>query len=324
MTDIAKKLNITLEPFCVRTEEFTEQEIQDLLDHCVDLGAEARECFKGSHESRQEYYGECWDNALTYVGVCGELWTWISNVSYYYNDNLLSRQEALAYLKLKEEDDRLVVVKEGFKLNPPSADTVISMTRGDKQPPYTVTCNHPEVDEDGFITWEGGDMPVEKGTMVHVKYHGGDECICTAGLGSYNPMFKRILGHELALAIVWRHDSGFSDDIVAYKVYTEQPVEPQETISEESGANVLVQEKASHEGLQEVSLSLEEVLKDLESWGNALNDAGWEASSLYEKYFREKQSPTQFNNGKGYYREIIRKYLQSVYSAKEEEISKDL
>ena len=241
MTDIAKKLNITLEPFCVRTGEFTGQEIQDLLDHCVDLGAEARECFKGSHESRQEYREEYGGTLWTYVGVDGDYWTWISDDSSCY-DNTLSRQEALTYLKLKEEGGRLVV---------------------EDCPVSTGLVTSPETDEDGFIIWEGGDMPVEKGTMVHVKYHDGGESICTAGLCCGESGFHSIAG-------VWfaeRWDNiGISGDIVAYKVYTEQPVEPQETISDESGANGLVEEKTPEMSQQSASEISQEIIwsKDLE------------------------------------------------------------
>lgn len=76
-------------------------------------------------------------------------------------------------------------------------------------------------DKDGFIPWNGGEMPVPKGTMVHVKYRDGSEAIVTAGLHSNNYGFKQVEG--IRSATQWSHVH-FAGDIVAYKVYEEAGV----------------------------------------------------------------------------------------------------
>ena len=73
-----------------------------------------------------------------------------------------------------------------------------------------------EVDSEGFIKWNGGEMPVPEGTMVHVKYKDGGESIVTAG-SCDQASFKKIKGFRSASN--WRiTDRNYS--IVAYKLYT--------------------------------------------------------------------------------------------------------
>ena len=62
-----------------------------------------------------------------------------------------------------------------------------------------------------------------------------------------------------------------------------------------------------------LKLSLEEVSKDAEEWGEVLNSCGWEASDIWRRHFGEVTTPRQFNNVKGFVREIIIHYLTEVY-----------
>lgn len=187
MTELAKQLGFTLEPFCVCTEDFTEQEIADLLDRCVDLGAEAEEAYRGLNTcnwfSDKDYvYG-----TFVYTGVDEDLVTWVEDISSCYADNLLPREEALSYLRLTHQDGRLVEIET---LEP--------------------------LLEDGFIPWSGGECPVPKGTMVHVKYLSGEESIVTALLCKEHPEYEQVSGD--CWAVDWDM-SGLGGDIVAYKVY---------------------------------------------------------------------------------------------------------
>lgn len=58
-----------------------------------------------------------------------------------------------------------------------------------------------------WIEWNGGEMPVPKGTKIKVRYVGGQELNCDAGDESAND---------------WR-ENGRTDDIVAYKILEEEP-----------------------------------------------------------------------------------------------------
>lgn len=81
----------------------------------------------------------------------------------------------------------------------------------------TQDTQHPVKDEDGFIIWNGGEMPVPKGTMVHVRYRNGGESIVTAGLSYGEEGYKRVSGS--LTAINW---SGlYLTGITAYKLYEE-------------------------------------------------------------------------------------------------------
>ena len=112
MTQLAKELGIELKPFCVRTEDFTEQEIADLLDRSVDIGAQADEAYVDA-VTRHKFPDKIYDYGyFTYTGVHCDLVTWVEDSLWYYSNNLLSREEALTYLHLEAKDGRLVVIEE--------------------------------------------------------------------------------------------------------------------------------------------------------------------------------------------------------------------
>ncbi len=91
-------------------------------------------------------------------------------------------------------------------------------------------------DKDGFIPWNGGEMPVPKGTMVHVKYRDGDETICSAGIMSWEEGFEGNMDGRSA--VEWNHPHNSIWDIVAYKLHEEVlPEEPQK-ITFPSGATI--------------------------------------------------------------------------------------
>lgn len=103
-----------------------------------------------------------------------------------------------------------------------------------------IKLSYGEPDKDGFIPWRGGECPVPKGTMAHVKYRDGEEAICTVSLLDTDAGFKRI-GEGGRVATNWYILPGFSfdEDIIAYKLYEEEtsPNEPQK-ITFASGATI--------------------------------------------------------------------------------------
>lgn len=95
-----------------------------------------------------------------------------------------------------------------------------------------------QVDDEGFIKWDGGEMPVPKGTVVHVKYREGEESTVTAGLWPHEEGYWEL--EDKNVAARWNHE-GNCQDIVAYKLYKEPrnpPVVPSEPVSMIKGVKV--------------------------------------------------------------------------------------
>ena len=109
-------------------------------------------------------------------------------------------------------------------------------------PEYKVALytNTDKQDNGDWLPWSGGECPVPKGTMAHVKYRDGEEAICTVSLLDTDAGFKRI-GEGGRVATNWYILPGFSfdEDIIAYKLYEEEtsPNEPQK-ITFASGATI--------------------------------------------------------------------------------------
>lgn len=76
-----------------------------------------------------------------------------------------------------------------------------------------------QVDSEGFIKWNGGEMPVPKGTVVHAKYRDGEESIVTAGIWFGEEGYWEL--EDKNVAACWNHE-GNCQDIVAYKLYKEE------------------------------------------------------------------------------------------------------
>ncbi|ELV7528459.1 hypothetical protein QMU90_002322 [Edwardsiella ictaluri] len=77
--------------------------------------------------------------------------------------------------------------------------------------------NMQKLDADGWIEWEGGDMPVERGTLVDVKFRGGYVTLgVSAGIPSHEKGF--ICHSGCWSAHYWSH-IGQPIDIVAYRLH---------------------------------------------------------------------------------------------------------
>jgi hypothetical protein len=92
---------------------------------------------------------------------------------------------------------------------------------------------NPSVDSEGWIQWNGGEMPVEKGTLIDVKYRNKSENIgVIAGIkgcktGSNKGMY----------AFDWRY-TGRSGDIIAYRLHApQQQKTPQQLALEKFGTD---------------------------------------------------------------------------------------
>lgn len=219
--ELAKQLGIELKPFCVRTEDLTPQQAQDLLDRSVGLGAAAEEGFREGGTSEYEYYGGTYyKDAFEFVGVSDDYYTLVEDSSSYYGGNILTFQEMLDYLQLHEEGDRLV---PNESRPAPDLDAMVDASIKGLKAVADGTAKIGWVDEDGFIPWNGGKMPVEAGTMVHVKYKDGEESIVTAGLIEGEGGFIQKRG--LYCAKEWSHNNSGAG-IVAYKVVEDAPVSP--------------------------------------------------------------------------------------------------
>ena len=73
---------------------------------------------------------------------------------------------------------------------------------------------NPVVDSEGWITWNGGEMPVEKGTLIDVKYRCGiiNEHVKAGEITSGGSIPTRF-------AIDFKHDNN-PGDIVAYRIHS--------------------------------------------------------------------------------------------------------
>lgn len=72
----------------------------------------------------------------------------------------------------------------------------------------------------GWIEWKGGDMPVERGTLVDVKYRDGKETVGVfAGIHHLSTDYRRKAGC-IRSAKDWEHYQ-WPSDIVAYRLHCE-------------------------------------------------------------------------------------------------------
>ena len=108
-----------------------------------------------------------------------------------------------------------------------------------------------------------------------------------------------------------RSKDGISTEWVC--LTTNTPEIPPETITRQQWSDAKGGGSPSNDGGDVHKLSFEEVAKDATEWNDALNNCGWLAGDLWEKYFKEKQTVMQFNNTKGLIRECILCYLRQVY-----------
>lgn len=88
---------------------------------------------------------------------------------------------------------------------------------------------YPAPDADGWIEWNGGECPVEKGTMIDVRYRFGKENIgVTALIFRGNDGFKSGLMHNglSRVATHWMQD-GSDMDIIAYRLHKPEQSNPE-------------------------------------------------------------------------------------------------
>ena len=92
---------------------------------------------------------------------------------------------------------------------------------------------NPVVDSEGWIQWNGGEMPVEKGTLIDVKYRDGlINLHVIAGFGSCS---AGSIKHKCAINF---NHSGCSGDIIAYRLHTpQQQKTPQQLALEKFGTD---------------------------------------------------------------------------------------
>ena len=92
---------------------------------------------------------------------------------------------------------------------------------------------NPVVDSEGWIQWNGGEMPVEKGTLIDVKYRDQSENIrVMAGFA-----FCEIGSNPLMSAVEWKH-YGSPGDIIAYRLHVPQEQKtPQQLALEKFGTD---------------------------------------------------------------------------------------
>ncbi|QPW25404.1 hypothetical protein F8538_06245 [Edwardsiella ictaluri] len=82
-----------------------------------------------------------------------------------------------------------------------------------------------KIDSDGWIEWKGGEMPVERGTLVDVKYRDGKETVgVTAGIYDDDINFKKKGGCNRCATYWFRHwhPDAKAAEIVAYRLHHEE------------------------------------------------------------------------------------------------------
>lgn len=72
---------------------------------------------------------------------------------------------------------------------------------------------HPEPDSDGWIVWNGGECPVERGTLIDVKHRNKEEYIGVPALGRWN--------------YAWLRSGINPDDIIAYRLHKPEQARPE-------------------------------------------------------------------------------------------------
>ena len=104
---------------------------------------------------------------------------------------------------------------------------------------FTVTENmekitiKPNADSEGWIQWNGGEMPVEKGTLIDVRYRDRPE-----NIGVKAGVFRCTTGSNSSMnASRWDH-RGVRGDIIAYRIHKpQQQKTPQQLALEKFGTD---------------------------------------------------------------------------------------
>ena len=126
------------------------------------------------------------------------------------------------------------------------------------------------VDPEGWIQWNGGEMPVEQGTLIDVKYRDGVQAIAIRAGCDHEPE-----NENLRYAREWRDICG-SSSIIAYRLHVPQEQKtPQQLALEKFGTDW-----HDNEGVQPVD---DNVLIDAIVHGGALmRKYTWSALGLFK------------------------------------------
>ncbi|MGY0156387.1 hypothetical protein ACVQK1_09300 [Edwardsiella tarda] len=136
--------------------------------------------------------------------------------------------------------DKFVVVRDdGFSRSTVGDVLILALDDGSNCPifrkencinPYCpYLSNIAKIDGDGWIGWKGGEMPVERGTLVDVKYRDGMETVgVSAGIDRFSNDYKCKDGYPRS-ANDWKHFQ-YVADIVAYRLHQEEKPELEQAV----------------------------------------------------------------------------------------------
>lgn len=119
-------------------------------------------------------------------------------------------------------------------------------------------------DADGWIEWHGGECPVEKGTLVDVRYRGGDVQKAIPALKPHDKGGR--------VAVYWGHEGHGDGNIIAYRLHQPEQEDAPMTIEQLlAKANKHAAKAAKHEAKRQ---ALIEQARELMPEGWRLEDSG--------------------------------------------------
>lgn len=105
------KVERKLKPFCVKSSDLTDQELNIMLGKCVELGADGSLWIKGFNEEAIYY---CSKDMFSFWGVDKGLGTYTTDRMNFFENNILSKEEAFEMLGIETEETEMT----GNKLKP--------------------------------------------------------------------------------------------------------------------------------------------------------------------------------------------------------------
>ena len=131
------------------------------------------------------------------------------------------------------------------------------------------------VDSEGWIQWNGGEMPVEKGTLIDVKYRDG--LINLHVIAGFGGCSTGSIKHKCAINF---NHYGRSVDIIAYRLHTpQQQKTPQQLAIEKFGTDW-----HENEGVQPVSdeVLIDAIVDGVIDHGVKMERYTWNTLGLFE------------------------------------------
>ncbi|HRJ79698.1 MAG TPA: hypothetical protein PLF37_14460 [Planctomycetota bacterium] len=83
-------------------------------------------------------------------------------------------------------------------------------------------------------------------------------------------------------------------------------------ICHRAGAQVCLMEDAQKYADERVAAERERLRSDAETWGDALNEAGWAATEAYRRHTGQVEPPIFFNHAKGILRDALAAYFKAL------------